>query len=375
MLKDREKHVAYKVNPKRRREYGIPKPDASPSLGPLSQLPGLWRNNAEDQTSRTFGRGWNLIALPFQEPEQFRDYRLLMNQYNEELRFSFVDDMVPNRGVDRGAPENPLDSTNTDQFLVTLDYQQTISQISAADSSNTDLAGEAGLPIHHEPGLFLHMLNERTDGIDVARLATIPHGNAVTAIGKSDVYDGPPRNIDMASSFPIGVVPEDQLDAAVDAATEDPAYLRPYNQFTVEPFGGVVDAPIFSAKTPFDTLKAALGAFDVKRTTELRMDTETDRAGIVNIPFVERQADANFMRSTFYIMELNETDCDGNHKLAIAYTQFIFLDFFPRRDGSVDADGNPQLIRWPHISINVMEKVADPEPSKEDRFMVKYKRY
>ena len=97
------------------------------------------------------------------------------------------------------------------------------------------------------------------------------------------------------------------------------------------------------------------------------MDTETAEAGIVNIPFVERQADAAFMRSTFYIMELEETGDDGKPKLAMAYTQFIFLDFFPRRDG---VDG---LIRWPHISINVMEKVA--EPTAEDPHMVKYSQY
>jgi hypothetical protein len=34
----------------------------------------------------------------------------------------------------------------------------------------------------------------------------------------------------------------------------------------------------------------------------------------------------------------------------------VMLDFFPRRDGQ---DG---LIRWPHVSINVMEKVAEPDP-------------
>ena len=58
------------------------------------------------------------------------------------------------------------------------------------------------------------------------------------------------------------------------------------------------------------------------------------------------------MRSTFWIMELNEEGPFGEPRLLLAYSQFVFLDFFPRRDGR---DG---FIRWPHISINMMEKIA-----------------
>jgi len=83
-------------------------------LGPLEQLLGVW-------TAR--GTGWNMIALPFQNapvpPAGFK-FRLLMNQYDEELKFTFVDDDVPNRGLSRpGIPAS-------DQFIATLDYQQKI---------------------------------------------------------------------------------------------------------------------------------------------------------------------------------------------------------------------------------------------------------
>ncbi len=348
----------------RKREFDVAPKEDKRELGPLKHLPGLWKNDTNER-SRTFGRGWNLIALPFQG-EGRPPYRLLMNQYNEELRFTFVDDMVPNRGVRFGP-----DGANTDQFVVTIDYQQAIRQISAADDAETALAGRADLPIHHGPGLFLHMKNERTDGLDVARLATVPHGNAATALGRSRTYDGPPRDLDTASGFPEGALPADagvSVEEAVERADEaEFAYFRPYKHFTDTPFAGVVGVPVFSAKTPFDTLKGALQAFDVRRTTELRMDTAVEDAGIVNIPFIERQADANFMRSTFYVMELNEEGANGKPKLALAYTQFIFLDFFGRRDDE------PGLIRWPHISMNVMEKVA--EPTKDDPYMRKHSRY
>ena len=351
MLEEQKTGGVYEV---RQRTFD-PAATKAKDLGPLTLLPGLWKN-VETAGSKTDSRGWNLIALPFAQ-DGHPPYRVLMNQYNEELRFTFVDDKVPNRGID-------FPPTTADQFLITLDYQQAIKQKKAADDAGTPLAGDPNLPIHHEPGLFLHMLNQLTDEIDVARLATIPHGNSCALLGKSRSYDGPPQNIDTSSGFPEGALTPQEINAgvtidqAVDAAAQPTDYLHPYKHFTDTPFEG-----IFSVKTPFDTLKGALSLISVNRTTELRMTTELQMAGIRNIPFIERQADANLMRSVFYIMELNENGPDGKPKLALAYTQFIFLDFFRRRDGEAG------LIRWPHISINLMEKVA--EPTKEDPYMVK----
>src|SRR5688500_9957758 len=77
-------------------------------LGPLEPLVGVWIG---------CGTGWNMIALPFQgapaPPAGFK-FRLLMNQYDEELRFTLVDDDVPNRGLSRPGHSDP------DQFVVTL---------------------------------------------------------------------------------------------------------------------------------------------------------------------------------------------------------------------------------------------------------------
>ncbi len=61
------------------------------------------------------------------------------------------------------------------------------------------------------------------------------------------------------------------------------------------------------------------------------------------------------MKSTFRIQELAEKDDSGNPKLRLQYSQVVLLDFFPRFDGA------PGLIRWPHVSINTLEKVADPD--------------
>jgi hypothetical protein len=301
-------------------------------LGPLSLLPGTWQN-----TARLNGRGWNMIALPFKSDEGPFDFRVLVNQYNETLKFSLVDKRVPNRGIFSANPHARNDSFNTDQFVLTLDYEQMIAQIAADDSPHSTLAGEADLAIHHEPGLLLYMRNQTTDGIDIARLATIPHGNAALGVGTSTVLEGRGPIIPDISGLPIGV--SDDL--------ENNPYLRPYKTFRDAPFQGVFDPTI-----PNELLKA-LPQAGVRRTTVLHYDTTLADAGINNIPFIERQADASEMQSTFWIIEM-EDGTDGPDVL-LAYSQLVFLDFFPRRDG---VEG---LIRWPHVSINVMEKVAEPD--------------
>ncbi len=358
-----------------------------PELGPLKLLPGTWANIRPEHRLKTKeqpdgdpfkgdgtlkgqgkspfdGRGWNLIALPFAEEGQRRNYRLLMNQYNEVLNFAFVDDKVPNRGVSGPPPQ----SQPADQEVAALDYTQMIKQIAASDVAESGLAGDPELPIHHEPGFFLHMKKQQIEGIDIARLATIPHGNAANALGRSDPEaDGPPRIGDL-SGFPEGAFLPPNADKncikeAVKQATGKDDYLFPYNQFiddgqTNRQFKGVLkDVPGFPGFGPENANQLLQGGLpgNVVKTTTLPLDTELMEGGIVNIPFIERQADAASMKSTFWIMELDEKGSNGDPRLILAYSQFIYLDFFPR------FDGKPGLIRWPHISINMMEKIEEPE--------------
>jgi hypothetical protein len=301
------------------------------TLGPLTLLPGVWKN-----LPNLPGRGWNMIALPFATPTNSPfpfNYRLLMNQYNEELKFTLIDKGVPNRGIGRV----DCKTVETDQFVVTLDYEQSIQQIAAEDSPKSDLAGGPGLPIHHEPGLWLHMLNEVENGMDIARLATIPHGDSVLAMGRAMVIDGPPT-IPNISGLPIGV----------NQDIDNNPYLGPYKAF----HGPNKFRGLFDSVTPNDLLREANNGVKIKRTTILDVDTDIPTGGIVNIPFIVKQANATTMRSTFWIQELEDLDSNGKPKLRLQYSQTVMLDFFPRNDGQ------PGLIRWPHVSINTLEKVA-----------------
>lgn len=301
-------------------------------LGPFKLLPGTWSNEPD-----LAGRGWNMIALPFGPPQgaTFRpSYRLLMNQYNENLVFDLVDKAVPNRGIAPGA----AGPTTADQLLVTLDYEQGVKQVAAEDFPSTGLGGPSGAAIHHEPGLFLHMTDPLDeDTTDIARLATIPHGDSVLAMGTAKVTDGAP-DIPAVDALPLGV----------DHDLETNRYLEPYRHFRDHPFQGLFDPTKVTA-----LLTAANQGVNIVRTTKLEFDSTLPTGGIANIPFVVRQANASEMKSTFWIQEIE--DEDGRTSLRLQYVQVVQLDFFDR------FDGGPGRIKWPHVSINTLAKLPDEQ--------------
>ncbi len=340
---------------KRVANRGAPAPS---QLGPLEQLVGVWTGQ---------GTGWNMIALPFQAapppPAGFK-FRILMNQYDEELKFTFVDDDVPNRGLSRPGAAQP------DQFVVTLDYQQKIAQVVAEDRPNSGgLAGSAGLPIHHEPGLWLYEKNRRTKDdnirldqvseveLDVARLASIPHGNSVLAIGKSAVHRGMPR-IPPISGLPSGRF--ENVETPDYDFKSDP-YLEPYKHYIDNPFmGNVLGVPNFPGFSPADMnkiLRFANQGVDIVRTTTLTVDSTRKTAGISNAPFSVREADPVSMKSTFWIQELAELDEQGRPRLRLQYSQVVMLHFFRPRE-----DEFPERAVWPHISIATLEKTPADYP-------------
>ena len=325
------------------RTVGLATGEDTNALGPLAQLPGVWAKvGSHDNT--LVGRGWNMIALPFGGADEV-PFRLLLNQFNERLEFSLVDKNIPNRGVDQ------LTHTEADESIAALDYEQSIMQIAAGDFPQTPLAGQPGAAIHHEPGLFLHMPEQDStqttepDSFNIGRLAKIPHGDSVLALGTSSVTAGMP-DIDPVDPLPVGV-PHDLTDP----------YLAPYvhfhnvNQGDNKNFRGALDPT-----DPVALLEQSNTNVNITSTTTLTMST-VNQGGITNIPLVTKQANATEMHATFWIQQLEDTDLFGRPRLRLQYLQVVFLEFLPRTDGV------PGLIRWPHISFNTMEKISDtPDP-------------
>lgn len=307
--------------------------EISDELGPLAQLPGKWEGK---------NTGWNMIALPFKDaPDPANTpFRILMNQYDETLNFAFVDDNVPNRGI------------AVDQRVATIDYQQQISQTVADDFPPSGEAGGAGLAIHHEPGLFIWAKDNRTDDIDIARLASIPHGNSVLALGESSVHEAMPP-IPPINALPFGRF-EDFGTPGYDF-NFDP-YLRPYKHYIDSPFvgnaGGVAGFPGFTPADMTSILRFANQGVDILHTTRLTVDTKRNSGGVSNMPFVTREAEPVSMSSTFWIQQVADKRYKCGHRLRMQYAQVVMLDFFrPRQDQL------PGRAQWPHISINTLDKV------------------
>jgi hypothetical protein len=290
---------------------------------------------------QSVGKGWNIIALPAANTPF--NYRVLMNQYSENLQFKQATRNIPNRGI---APENG----HADQLLDALDYEQSIRQLAAVDFPATGLAGEANADIHHEPGLLLRMLNHipvADDGslLPLARLATIPHGNSVLALGSVTVKNGPP-SIPVASAIP----------QRVDANLLTNPYLGPYKNFEDSPFFGTVQStggfPGFFPTDANAILRFALDQIPVQqviKTTTIHFDTRFNSGGIANVPFLSREANAAEMQSTFWVMDIASPNASGSATRLLMYSQTVMLDFFasPTFPGA--------RIRWPHISINTLE--------------------
>ena len=365
------------ADPARERQVRPPQPDEQ-DLRELRSLPGVWANvdPANPDGGTPFGgRGWNCIALPFINPNAEPvpdggtvprpvDYRLLVNQFNEVLRFDIVDDDVPNRGVSADR------SRNVDQFVVSLDYEQVVRQIGVDDNPQSQHRGGEGPDgpfIHHEPGLFLNLVDDPTTPVNpfgVARLGTIPHGDALLALGTArERLADPNRPVPPDQPDPLNpVIPNfPGLPIGVPGTLETSRYLAPYKHFHDAFFKGVYDptaptalldrsGPGF-ASTPFAPGRRIL------RTTEFVFDTTFGTGGIHNVPFVVSHANASEMKFQMWIIALEADDPNDDPIMVLQYAQLVFLDFFPR------FDGQPGPIRWPHVSINTLMKFPNQPPA------------
>jgi hypothetical protein len=336
-------------------------PDArgDPKLGVLAELPGIWSNKDGFE-----GRAWNMIALPFGQPGALGDFRLLLNQANETLDFDLVDLGVPNRGAN-----------HQDQHLSALRYLQALDQVAATDAAS-DATGNVqepatpnnndtpkgdrlqpgqGVPpdspvgIHREPGLFLHLANLTgpssnlsQPGPDLGRLASIPHGDAVLAMGFNGSSPPTPGAPDLTNSALKAAFDPMPIGLASTSLTNP--YFGPYKHFHDAPF-----EKVFDPTDPLSVLDGAIAQVlqgsKILETTTFAVDSQVS-GGIQNIPFVISQANATRVTATFWIQKVQTKA--GPTRFVLQYAQRVLLEFFPR------GDGKPGLIQWPHISVNTM---------------------
>jgi hypothetical protein len=280
-------------------------------LGPLGELPGTW-----------LGHGFNLIARP--NFAGGNDIFLELNPTDEHLHFSAIGGAIPNRG-----------SVMDDIELFGVHYLQQISDQAT------------GGAIHIEPGIWLNVPATTTPaaGPCVTRLATIPHGTAMLAQGRSFQVNGPPVFTPANTvPFPIG---------GVEPPPGTPNGFPEYNLGIPNPFRTTPTPPQVTqaeVTNPNTLLADAIAGQHIVQTEVLIISTvaggpNNGFGGSEDIPFLGPNADVAQVSATFWIEKVALPGPHGNRQfLQLQYTQTVLLNF--------------QGLSWPHVSVATLKKAT-----------------
>jgi hypothetical protein len=275
-------------------------------LGLLSELPGTW-----------VGNGFNIISLPVHPHTPNSTFRVKVNATSEMLSFTTIGGPIPNRGFDE-----------SDIFFLGLHYLQQVS----------DEATNAGM--HLEPGLWLNMPLEGAPPSDdplkrlLVRQGTIPHGDSFLALSTKllDIAGGP--KIAVENSLPI------RFGATKPFALTDPYVAKAFADAAKE----IAKIPGIPAAALFDpnvVLRDAIKTQTISNTKVIVISTKgVENSGIVNAPFVVKNADAVSLDAIFWIETVVQPGTDPI--LQLQYTQRVILDF--------------DKVHWPHISVATLVK-------------------
>ncbi|WP_434388697.1 heme-binding protein [Melittangium boletus] len=292
---------------------GAPQAKQTHHFGLLSELAGTW-----------VGRGFNLISKPGLAVD--KPFVLQVNSTFETLTFDPINAPIPNRG-----------SVGPDLTIFGLGYEQRVT-----DAKTNGL-------LHTERGMWINVTPDGSDAQQITRLSTIPHGDSLLAQGSALRAPGGPL------IAPISAVP-------LDAHSGQPLGL---GYFPPDPlaFPQVNPFPMPSAfhlSNPNAALEKALEGQDITHTVVLEVSTDAEPktfppdlpgpygGGILNIPFVTRNANATSLQAKFWIETV--TPKDGPAFLQLQYSQRVMLVFPDKAKGGT-------LIIWPHISVATLVKV------------------
>ena len=358
-------------------------------LGLLGELAGSWH-----------GEGFNLVARPFFGPPPANLF-LELNLTHETLKFDPISSSIPNRGV-----------FQEDLELFGLTYLQKISDATTGGALHI----EPGIWVTHDP-TTQPPENPPAKGQIVARMGTIPHGNALLAGGSAIPFSGAPTlgaptgagtpAFSLFPSFNTGpsVISTPPAPTVIRAAGSTELLSVPaggFTQYTLTnpaspanprtPLGNV--PPVFPAAITQQLLddpivllqqtiqkQGAEGctfegtAINIATQTPITFFTTPPAAppaggptvtvniadssgGIENLPFLITNADAALVFATFWIEKV--TPKIGPTFMQLQYAQFVFLNFpavlVPSAAPPPVSDQGKLNFSWPHVSVATLRK-------------------
>ena len=276
----------------------------APSLGPIAAFTGTFT-----------GTGFNTIfrpdstvtptPLPIKPPPPTPpatiDNILELNLTSETLSFSPSLGAVPNRGT---TPQGDIK-------LNGVPYLQSISDV-------TNPAQPTG--IHLEPGLWMIVPPTGTpsEGVSLARMASIPHGTTVVAQGTSTTSNGPPT-IPTVDITPFTIVTPPAVPTKIpfpSQVVEDAKTFRIPQNLSSFATAGTITQKILT--DPNTVLRNHLVGQTVTSTTTISIDTNPTGplfgGGATNIAFLlgdplsaKPNAKTVSMKATFWIETVEHT--------------------------------------------------------------------
>lgn len=322
--------------------------ETADKLLPIQDLVGRWR-----------GTGFNLIARP--DKQGGSPLFLELNQTEENLIFEAIGSPIPNRGF-----------AQDDIELAGVTYLQKISD------------SVTGGALHIEPGIWVVQPNTSAppeqppagapaDERIVARMATIPHGNALLAQGLAiPVASLPGGTFAIApvntAPFAVGAtMPAPGTQGGFppyDLANVTPAaadFRTPFGDPSPVPLPASIDGVAMQAiiNDPTRLLQAAIKGQFIEKMVVLEIGTvatlsqagktipiSLGAGGVENMPFLQTNADAVTVFATFWIETIKEGD---GHFLQLQYVQTVLLNF--------PILGTAKNLSWPHVSVATLRKI------------------
>jgi hypothetical protein len=313
-------------------------PDILNNLGPLAGLVGTWTNFFS--SGPFVSSGWNLISVPAPPPSPFSPsdgFTLEVIPYQETLSFQAA---VINAG-NRSSPAS--------QTIYGLIYQQNISSLCTTDLCN-NMGFGLGAGLHAETGMFLFL----TDTQQIVRLATIPHGNSILAIGTaSEVTSGfgntTATPVVVPSFIPFGTpatssFPTPQVGMKQYNTLQFPDPPPPHNLAT-QP--APLKTVIFDQTDPNSFLAGSLLLSTVNSATLISLSTQTDTGGVLNTPFLQNNVSSVNVSMDLWIENVTTNNITGPQ---LQYTQTINLSFTPI--------GGTTPVIFPHVTLNTLVPVG-----------------
>lgn len=282
-------------------------PTTPDDLGLLKKLPGRW-----------VGRGFNLIARPARQGKKNKPpFFLELNATHETLHFYLIGGDIPNRGQ--------IEPT---VVLHGVHYLQAV----------TDCATNTG--IHKEPGLWIRVPKTAESSTETyVRQATIPHGDSLLAQStlSTTVRSGP-------TIRPVNSLPFRGAIRGLNSNPSNPLgppYTDPYrkSKLPAECLPKGLNA-VKTIQDPTEVLRAGIQGHTILETEVIAIST-APVGGIVNIPFVQKNANAVRMDAIFWIETVRHKGTRKRY-FQLQYVQRVILDF--------------DRIHWPHISVATLIK-------------------